>query len=77
MILKDAGPDNHHIGREITARESYTAPLLASERVGRMLHRSRNSNVLMLEYLERVGSRGIGPVITASLSGGWICSGKL
>src|SRR5687767_4673361 len=52
VIVKAGGPDNHHIGREITAHESYTGPLVASGRVGRMLHSSRNSNVLVLEYLE-------------------------
>jgi hypothetical protein len=52
VIIKAAGPGNHHIGREITARSSYTRPLLTRGRVGGMLHASRSSNLLVLQYLD-------------------------
>lgn len=52
VIVKAAGPDNHHIAREITAHESYTSPLVTRGRAGRLLHSSRQLNLLVLEYLE-------------------------
>ena len=52
VIIKAAGPGNHHIGREIKAHSSYTGPLLTRGRVGEMLHASRSSNLLVLQYLE-------------------------
>ncbi|MDQ0664076.1 thiamine kinase-like enzyme [Arthrobacter ulcerisalmonis] len=51
-IVKAAGPDNHHLHREITAYTSYTRPLAATGRAPGMLHSSRASNVLVLGYLE-------------------------
>ncbi|TQJ41173.1 phosphotransferase family enzyme [Arthrobacter sp. SLBN-112] len=51
-IVKAAGPDNHHLHREITAYASYTRPLLAAGRAPLMLHSSRPANVLVLEYLD-------------------------
>ncbi|UKA68383.1 aminoglycoside phosphotransferase family protein [Arthrobacter sp. FW306-05-C] len=52
VIVKAAGPANHHIGREITAHTSYTRPLVERARAGRMLHSSRDLNLLVLEYLD-------------------------
>lgn len=52
VIVKSAGPANHHIGREISAHTSYTCPLVERARAGRMLHSSRELNLLVLEYLD-------------------------
>ncbi|KRE82685.1 phosphotransferase [Arthrobacter sp. Soil764] len=51
-IVKAAGPDNHHLHREITAHATYTRPLLAAGLAPLMLHSSRSANVLVLEYLD-------------------------
>lgn len=50
VIVKTAGPGNHHIGREITANESYTAPLVRSNRTGRLIAADRTANTLILSY---------------------------
>jgi hypothetical protein len=52
MIVKAAGPDNHHIGREISAHSSYTRPLVGQGQAGRLLYSSRELNLLVLEYLD-------------------------
>jgi aminoglycoside/choline kinase family phosphotransferase len=51
VIVKAAGNANHHIGREIAAHESYTAPLVGAGRAARMLHADRDANLLVLGYL--------------------------
>ncbi|MCW4457584.1 phosphotransferase family protein [Microbacterium sp. MPKO10] len=50
VIVKTAGPGNHHIGREITANESYTSPLVGSNRTGRLIAADRTANTLILSY---------------------------
>lgn len=50
VIVKTAGPGNHHIGREITANESYTARLVGSNRTGRLIAADRTANTLILSY---------------------------
>ncbi|MDO5645278.1 MAG: phosphotransferase [Dermabacter sp.] len=52
LIVKAAGPANHHIGREITAHESWTAPLVRAGRAGALVAASREANVLVVEYQE-------------------------
>lgn len=52
LIVKAAGPGNHHIGREIDAHLGHTAPLVERGQVARMLHFDRELNVLVLEYLD-------------------------
>lgn len=60
FIVKAAGADNHHIGREITAHESYAAPLTLPGRASRMLHADRDANLLVLGYLEGELAEGSG-----------------
>jgi thiamine kinase-like enzyme len=50
-IVKAAGAANHHIGRETTAHESYTAPLVERGAAARLAWASRDANVLVTEYL--------------------------
>ncbi|WP_208321883.1 phosphotransferase [Paramicrobacterium chengjingii] len=50
VIVKTAGPGNHHIAREITANESYTASLVSSERTGTLIAADRAANVLIMSY---------------------------
>lgn len=50
VIVKTAGPGNHHIGREITANESYTTPLVSSKRTGTLIAADRAANTLILSY---------------------------
>lgn len=50
VVVKAAGPAGHHIGREITAHESYTAPLVERDRTGRLIAADRAANVLITEY---------------------------
>ena len=50
-IVKAGGSTNHHIGREITAHETYTGPLVAAGGGARLIGANRDANVLMTEYL--------------------------
>lgn len=50
-IVKAAGPANHHIGREITAHESHTGPLVELGAAARLQWASREANLLITEYL--------------------------
>ena len=50
VVVKAAGPAGHHIGREITAHESYTRPLVERDRTGRLIAADRAANVLITEY---------------------------
>jgi Ser/Thr protein kinase RdoA (MazF antagonist) len=50
FVVKAAGPDNHHIPREITAYESYTARLARSGRAARLVTSDRATNLLITEY---------------------------
>jgi hypothetical protein len=61
VIVKAAGQDNHHIGREITAHSFYTGPLVSQGLVARLLYASRELNLLVLEYLDGklVGGTGL------------------
>ncbi len=52
VVVKSAGPTNHHIGREITAHESHTAALTATGSTGRLIAADRDLNVLLIEYLD-------------------------
>lgn len=58
VIVKTAGKNAHHIGREITANESYTAPLVASDRTGRLVATDRTLNILITEYQSGVLMEG-------------------
>jgi hypothetical protein len=50
-IVKAAGPDNHHIVREIAAHRGWTRPWLERGAIGRLLQSSDEDRVLALEYL--------------------------
>ena len=58
VIVKAAGPDNHHLSREITGHLEFTAPWLSERRVGHLLRHNRDLNVLVLEYLPGVLADG-------------------
>jgi hypothetical protein len=51
IIVKAAGPDNHHIAREIAAHRDWTGPWLAQGAIGRMLHSSEEERLLCVSYL--------------------------
>lgn len=50
-IVKAGGTSNHHLEREISAHEGYTAPLLAVGGAAKLIGASRDANVLVTEYL--------------------------
>lgn len=50
VVVKAAGPANHHIGREITAHESFTGPLVERARTGRLIAADRAENAVIIEY---------------------------
>jgi len=50
FVVKAAPLTNHHIGREITAHETYTEPLVRLGRTGRLIARSRSINILMTTF---------------------------
>ncbi|GAA1378390.1 aminoglycoside phosphotransferase family protein [Luteococcus sanguinis] len=52
VVVKAAGPGNHHIGREITGREQWCRPWHG--RIGCLLHASPELNVIAVEYLPGV-----------------------
>jgi tRNA A-37 threonylcarbamoyl transferase component Bud32 len=51
LVVKAGGPDNHHLDREITAHRSMTRPLVAAGRAGRLVHASRELNLLVVSYV--------------------------
>ncbi|WP_026548877.1 phosphotransferase [Arthrobacter sp. Br18] len=51
FVVKAAPQSNHHIGREITAHETYTEPLVGAARTGQLVAASRAANVLITTYL--------------------------
>ncbi|WP_233190831.1 aminoglycoside phosphotransferase family protein [Brachybacterium sp. UMB0905] len=51
FVVKAAGPKNHHIGREITAHEHWTGPLVSAGLIGRMVAADRRANLLITTYL--------------------------
>lgn len=52
IVIKAAGPGNHHIGREITAYQRFTDCLARGGRATELLHYDRGANVLVLRYLD-------------------------
>lgn len=51
VVVKAAGPGNHHIGREITGHQRWTGPWLDGDRINRLLHADVEHNLLALSYL--------------------------
>jgi len=52
VIVKAAGPSNHHIAREITAYRGFTEGLTRAGRASHLLHYDRDANILVTRYLE-------------------------
>jgi bifunctional DNA-binding transcriptional regulator/antitoxin component of YhaV-PrlF toxin-antitoxin module len=52
VVIKAAGPANHHIGREITAYQGFTDCLARTGHATQMLHQDRTANLLILRYLD-------------------------
>ena len=50
-IVKASGLSDHHLGREITAHETATGPLLALGSAARLVAADRETRVLVTEYL--------------------------
>ncbi|MFS0901325.1 phosphotransferase [Mycolicibacterium litorale] len=51
VVVKAAGPTNHHISREITAYQRFTDCLARTGRAAEMLHHDRGANLLVIRYL--------------------------
>ena len=52
VIVKAAGPDDHHLGRELDAHEGGLVSVWARDsRAARLLHADRSARVLVLEWL--------------------------
>lgn len=60
VIVKAAGPANHHIAREIAAHSGVTTPLIAARRTSRMLHADEDLRVFVLEYQPGILVQGSG-----------------
>ena len=54
LVLKAAGPENHHIEREITAHEGFTASLAEDGGAARLLRSDRALRMLVTTYLPGV-----------------------
>jgi hypothetical protein len=52
VVIKAAGPQNHHIGREITAYQGFTDCLARTGHAAQLLHEDRHANLLVLRYLD-------------------------
>lgn len=52
VVIKAAGPQDHHLGREITAFAGFTDCLARSGHAARLLHHDRALNLLVLSYLD-------------------------
>ena len=52
VVIKAAGPDNHHIGREITAYQGFTDCLASTAHASQLLHQDRTANLLVLRYID-------------------------
>ncbi|MBG6192491.1 hypothetical protein IWX64_003465 [Arthrobacter sp. CAN_A212] len=50
FVVKAAPLTNHHIGREITAHETYTEPLVRLARTGQLVAADRAANILISTY---------------------------
>lgn len=50
FVVKAAPRTNHHIGREITAHETFTEPLVALSRTGQLVAADRAVNTLIVTY---------------------------
>lgn len=51
FVVKAAGPSNHHIGREISAHETATGPLLSRDLCARLVGADRDSNILVTTFV--------------------------
>lgn len=51
FVVKAAGHGNHHIGREISAHETRTGPLLSRDLCGRLVAADRKSNALITTFV--------------------------
>jgi hypothetical protein len=52
VVIKAAGPDNHHIAREITAYQGFTDGLARTGHAPQLLHHDRHANLLAIRYLD-------------------------
>lgn len=52
VVVKAAGPQNHHIGREITAYHGFTECLARKGHASELLYHDQNANLLVLRYLD-------------------------
>lgn len=52
VVIKAAGPSDHHLGREITAFEGFTECLARSGHAARLLHQDRAARLLVVTFLD-------------------------
>ncbi|MFT4042727.1 MAG: phosphotransferase [Gordonia sp. (in: high G+C Gram-positive bacteria)] len=52
FVIKAAGPNNHHIGREITAHQGFTRPLVETGHAAQLEYHDRTCNLLVTRYVE-------------------------
>lgn len=52
VVIKAAGPTNHHIGREITAYRGFTDCLARTGHAAQLLHHNQDANLLVIRYLD-------------------------
>lgn len=52
VVIKAAGPRDHHLGREITAFEGYTECLARSGHAARLLYQDRAARLLVVSFLD-------------------------
>lgn len=51
LTVKAFGPANHHLDRELRAHREFTGPLLADERVPRLVHADTEARLLVTTWL--------------------------
>lgn len=54
VIVKAGGPDNHHLTREIAARQRWCGPWLATGQVGRLIEADPSLNIVAVQHLPGV-----------------------
>lgn len=58
LIVKAGGPGNHHLGREIDAHETATAPLIDRGLAAPLRHADRDERIMVLDRLPGVLAAG-------------------
>ena len=73
LVVKAAGPQNHHIAREIRAHREWVGPLADRGLAPRLLHAEESANLLVTAHLEgelALGTAAEGEAATYAQAGG-------